>query len=92
MNAGNNQRPNKQQLLKWIDLVSFAVTDCTLYLDTHPEDADALAYFREYSRLRNQALEDYARMYEPLTLDTAMVSGNHWEWIHNPWPWEGGAC
>ncbi len=84
--------PTRQQMLQWVNMVSFAVTEANLYLDTHPDDAAALAYFQEYNRLRNQALEDYASMFGPLTVDTAKGSRKKWEWVNNPWPWEGGAC
>jgi spore coat protein JB len=86
------RQPTRQQMLDWVDMVSFAVQDVNLYLDTHPTDPEALAYFQEYSRLRNQALEDYASMYGPLTIDTARVCQQQWEWVNDPWPWEGGAC
>ena len=41
------QQPNKENLLAWIDQVSFAVNEMNLYLDTHPEDEEAMAFFRE---------------------------------------------
>lgn len=37
------QMPSREKLLAWIDQVSFAVVEMNLYLDTHPEDEDALA-------------------------------------------------
>ena len=46
-------RPCRKDLLCWINIVSFAVDDVKLFLDTHPEDSEALAYFHEYSKLRN---------------------------------------
>ena len=84
------KRPTRQQMLQWVNMVSFAVMEATLYLDTHPSDPAALSYFQEYSRMRNQALEDYASMYGPLTVDTARSSQKSWEWVNEPWPWEGG--
>ena len=36
-----------------------------LYLDTHPEDEDALAFFREKVELRKEALKQYAEQYGP---------------------------
>ncbi len=41
------QMPSREKLLAWIDQVSFAVVEMNLYLDTHPEDEDALAFFRK---------------------------------------------
>ena len=80
------------QILRALDQASFALDEVLLYLDTHPADPTALAYFREYSQLRRQALDDYAAIYGPLTLDTAPAGQEQWEWINQPWPWEGGAC
>ncbi len=86
------RQPTRKQMLSWINMVSFAVVEASLYLDTHPTDPTALAYFREYSQLRRQALDDYAAIYGPLNLDTAPTGQERWEWINQPWPWEGGAC
>ena len=82
-----------QDLLCLINRVSFAVDDVRLFLDTHPCDANALAYFHEYSKLRNQALKEYAKYYGPLTVDTTMTScTDRWNWINEPWPWQEGGC
>ena len=37
-------RPCRTELLNHINAVSFAVDEVKLYLDTHPQDPDALAY------------------------------------------------
>ncbi len=84
--------PTRQQMLDWVDMVSFAVQEANLYLDTHPTDMAALSYFQEYVRLKDQAFKDYAAMYGPLTIDTATDCRKQWEWVNNPWPWEGGIC
>lgn len=86
-----NQQMNQKQLMQWINMVSFAIDDIILYLDTHPDDEEALNYFNHYKELRKQALRAYADQYGPLTLDTAKAS-NHWCWATQPWPWEGGMC
>ena len=88
-----NQKPCRNDLLRWINIVSFAVTDAQLFLDTHPDDENALAFFHEYNSLRNQALREYSQYYGPLTMDTAMEScTDRWNWIHDPWPWQEGGC
>ena len=73
--------PTRQQMLKWVDMVSFSAHEANLYLDTHPSDPAALQYF-----------QDYAAMYGPLTVDLAIGSRGKWDWIQQPWPWEGGTC
>ena len=83
---------DKARLLREIQLCTFLLTEANLYLDTHPCDQDALAYFNDYSRMRNDALEEYARLYGPLTVDTATGCSRSWEWINQPWPWQEGGC
>lgn len=82
---------NQAQLLHWIDMVSFAVVDITLYLDSHPKDEEALKYFDHYLELRKTALEAYAQKYGPLTIDSATPE-SYWLWSAQPLPWEGGGC
>lgn len=81
----------KQKLLQWIDEVSFMVIDLTLYLDTHPNDEEAMDYFRHYLQLRKQALKEYASMYGPLLIDDACPE-EEFTWALMKWPWEGGDC
>lgn len=85
------QNMNQAQLLQWINEVSFAVTDILLYLDTHPDDKDAIAYFDYYNEERNKALALYASEYSPLVLANVQEN-SHWYWVTDPWPWEGGNC
>ena len=84
---------NRRSLLQNITEISFAAYDTLLFLDTHPDDQQALAYYREMSQKRQEAMAEYGRQFGPLTVDCASVAaGNHWQWINQPWPWEGGAC
>jgi len=87
-----DQKPCRQDLLNWINIVSFAVDDVKLFLDTHPCNQEALAYYEEYKVLRNKALKEYARYYGPLTVDTADTPADQWKWICDPWPWQTGGC
>lgn len=87
------QQLSKSQMLQYINEVSFAVNDILLYLDTHPCDHAALAYYEEHVAMRKAALDDYAKYFGPLTVDTAdLTHCNAWEWVMQPWPWEGGSC
>ena len=64
-------RLSKKELLDWINVVSFAVDDVKLFLDTHPYDEEALQYYEKKKKQRVQAMKEYAKYYGPLTLDTA---------------------
>lgn len=82
---------NRSQLLHFIDIVSFQVIEAQLFLDTHPDDVEALEYFQYYIELRQKSLKIYAEKYGPLTIDSA-TPDNYWKWVKEPWPWEGGNC
>ena len=88
------QMSAQEQLRCQINQVSFAVNDIHLYLDTHPCDEKALAFFAENSAKRNQLLDEYARTYGPLTIDTAAdACDDPWKWAKQPFPWEmEGGC
>ena len=66
-----SRQMTREQLLNRINQVSFAVNEMTLFLDSHPDNEEALAYMEEKSALRRESLEEYARRFGPLTIDTA---------------------
>lgn len=84
---------NRRQLLSYINEVSFGAYEALLFLDTHPDCMEAMQYFQEHNEKRNFALKEYARLYGPLNL--ANIDSDcemSWEWVNQPWPWEGGNC
>lgn len=95
--------PDKNTLLKEVTEVSFAVNDLTLYLDTHPTDAEALKYFHECMAKRKKALKDFEENFYPLTVDCIQAENeqksgsdtqyggtSHWTWVDGEPPWIGG--
>jgi len=66
--------------------LGFAVTELGLYLDTHPDDKDALALFTDYAKLAKDGKKRYEAMYGPL--EQANVSSTGFNWICDPWPWD----
>lgn len=89
----NENKPCRKELMNWINVVSFAVDEVKLFLDTHPCNQEALAFFDKYEKERRHALKEYAKYYGPLTLDTAdLCESDRWNWINEPWPWQEGGC
>lgn len=85
--------PSRKDLLNHINEISFVVNDIQLYLDTHPDDEEALACFHKYKSQRVKALEEYSACYGPLTIDTVdEACTDRWNWINEPWPWQEGGC
>ena len=68
---------------------NFAITDLNLYLDTHPNDMNAVRLFNNYNNILTQITNKYESTYGPLYLDSNSIN-NNWTWINSPWPWEGG--
>ena len=87
-----DNRPCKAERLDWINTVSFVCDDTKLFLDTHPCNTEALEFYEEFKNQRMQALQEYAKYYGPLTLDTMCTPADKWKWIDTPWPWQEGGC
>lgn len=84
-----NQTCNREQLLCKINEVSFTVNDILLFLDTHPDDENALAFYEKYASERRKLMKEYSELYGPLTVDDALKSSLEcWKWAQQPWPWE----
>lgn len=79
---------SREQLMRCITEVSFAIDDVKLYLDTHPCDKDALEYYENYRQLRNEAMKEYRDCYGPIS-SYDVNAENVWTWVTEPWPWEG---
>ena len=79
-----NQR---EQMMRNVQIAGFGVDELNLYLDTHHDDAQALACMQEYTAKLKKATEEYEAIYGPLTVESADSCGK-WRWICRPWPWE----
>ena len=44
----SGQKPSRKELMDKINQYSFAMNEANLFLDTHPFDAEALAYFQKH--------------------------------------------
>ena len=69
----------------------FVAVEINLYLDSHPRDQRALNDFDDISRQIAALKVEYERLYGPLiNFGFGLNSSrNQWQWINDPWPWEG---
>lgn len=78
---------SEEELLMNISEYSFVITDLNLYLDTHPEDRNALNLLNNYVNTCNELVKKYEKEYGPLTMygtrDKIPDS-----WVLKKWPWE----
>ena len=66
--------------------LGFAINELGLYLDTHRDDKDALALYRNYVKLAQDGRQRYEMVYGPL--QQSSVGEKAWSWLDGPWPWE----
>lgn len=81
-------RSNRRNLLRKIQEVEFACVELNLYLDTHPDNEQALCDFNNFTEELMNLKNMYETKYGPLTNFGGSPSRFPWQWIESPWPWE----
>jgi spore coat protein JB len=76
------------ELLEQLQAVDFALVDLTLYLDTHPQDYQAIQQFNQLAQKRKQLKKQYETSYGPLQQYGNSYSNYPWNWDDTPWPWQ----
>ncbi|WP_209124738.1 spore coat protein CotJB [Alkalihalobacillus sp. BA299] len=80
--------PQFYELMKELQAVDFVLIDLTLYLDTHPNDTDAIQQFNQMAQVSQQLKIEVEKFYGPLLQYGNSYSGYPWNWNESPWPWE----
>lgn len=83
------KRMNQKELYEWIMMIGFCAVDMMLYLDTHPDDEEALNYFNQCTALYNAAKQSYQEQFGQLNAFSEQERSS-WDWNTAPMPWEGG--
>lgn len=76
-----------------ICMISFAIDELRLYLDTHPGCAEALSLIKEYMRRRRELLDSYTDKYGSIEA-YSIGDEESWMWNYGYMPWNGmeGDC
>ena len=82
-----NQYELPPSTLAELQALGFAVQELALYLDTHRDDQEALALYREYQQMYDKCRQLYIREHGPLNHGMPSQSGGY-SWLDDPWPWE----
>ncbi len=77
---------NRSELLRAIQIADFALTEANLFLDSHPDDENALRYYAKYKARLDELMEDYVNRFGPLCAHQ-YASWDHWKWVDGPFPW-----
>ena len=79
---------NEQSMqLRRLSSYNFALVELSLFLDTHPNNEEAIKMYKAYSEKYNMLLKAYEHKYGPVC-NREITGSNSWAWIKGPWPWE----
>ena len=78
----------REEMMMQLRAYKFSIIELGLYLDTHPDDEQALCLHREYCKKAKDLLDKYQKMFGPLTI---YYPCKKWRWLEEPWPWERGS-
>lgn len=73
-----------------LQVLGFAVQELALYLDTHPDDNEALELYRTYQQMYHKLATEHAQKCGPMT-HAMPVDHKTYTWLDEPWPWEFAA-
>ena len=82
-----NERMKPMNAMDELQALAFCANELALYLDTHPEDEEAISIYNTYAELYEAAKNELEKDGVDLTRLMAGQSGKY-TWLRNPWPWE----
>lgn len=77
----------RDKLMRKIQASGLVIWELHIFLDTHPENSDAMKKMNEEKDNLVELQRAYEEKFGPLTEETE--KDNRWQWISEPWPWEG---
>lgn len=78
---------SRDELLQKITALDFYIIDLHLYLNTHPDDKEAITMYNYCVTQVKGLREEYTHSYGMLLANNS-TSKQPWQWIENPWPWQ----
>lgn len=77
-----------RNLLLQLQEVDFVLVELNLYLDTHPDDAQAIHQYNHYAGERLKVVQAYEERYGALSNFGQSFSGTPFTYAVTPWPWQ----
>ncbi|MBR5881462.1 MAG: spore coat protein CotJB [Clostridia bacterium] len=82
-----NQSRDCKALMARLGRLDFAIVELATYLDSYPDNPDALDYYRKLVAEREQVAAEYVAACGPITIYDNKNPAL-WEWGQRPWPWQ----
>ena len=85
----NKNVSRQEEMMIRLQELAFALKETELFLDGHPANRRALAYYTEQRGEYEMLKAEYEKTYAPITAGAA-ENDAEWRWVRTPWPWEYG--
>lgn len=76
------------RLLEEIQAIDFVLVELTLYLDTHPNDVQAIQQFNQCTAYSKQLKQQFEAKFGMLQHFGGSFADANWSWGRAPWPWQ----
>jgi len=77
----------RDALLREITILDFMALDLHLFLNTNPDDQEALEMYNDCVTRSKELHEEYEVAFGPLSAYRSLGQPG-WKWNQEPWPWE----
>ena len=89
MSGMNKAMPDSYyKLLHELQAVDFVLVELNLYLDTHPDDLDAIKQYNFYAHKKQVLKHQFESEFGSLQSFGQSYSHNPFSWPEAPWPWQ----
>lgn len=79
---------DRDSILKRLTILDFLAVDLQLYLDSHPNDENAIEKYNSVVDEADSLREQYEKLFGPLFGFRSYSKRDEFNWIDDPWPWE----
>jgi spore coat protein JB len=74
---------DKYKMMQQIYSSGLVLMEIVLYLDTHPDDAEAISYYNDMKEHYHESVKMYSEYYGPLNFDH-MGNEDYLKWVATP--------
>lgn len=83
---------NRDELLKTLSELDFMAVDLALFLNTHPDNREAIQTYNQIITAADAVRMKYEEAFGPLcSFRSYATNTDDWQWKDAPWPWQQDA-
>ena len=70
-----------------LQALCFVIQELALYLDTHPNDKEAFALFKQFTAMEKAAQDSFEKTTGRTIMRSSAANSDRYNWLQDPWPW-----